>query len=434
METLTLLLFCAALVVCVALNWSILYALAVGLVIFLAYGRRRGYGWRELGSMCLDGVKTARNILVTFLLIGVLTALWRASGTIPAIISYTTPFIQPSVFLLMTFLLNCLVSVLTGTAFGSAATMGVICATLGTAMGVPLVLIGGAVLSGVFFGDRCSPVSTSALLVAELTQTSIFDNIRSMLRTAWLPFVVTSLLYLFVGMATPHTQTSLDLAALFETEFQLHWIALLPALVIFALALGRVPVKWAMGASILSAIPICLLLQRVQPVELLRCALLGYQAREEAVGAMLNGGGVISMVKVAVIVCISSAYSGIFQKTGLLDGLQQAILALSRRITPYGAMLCTGVLASAVACNQTLAIILTHQLCKDAQPSREETAIALEDTAVVAAPLIPWSIAAGVPLASVGAPMVSICFAFFLYLLPLWRLGTELVKVKCKRG
>lgn len=103
METLTLLLFCAALVVCVALNWSILYALAVGLVIFLAYGRRRGYGWRELGSMCLDGVKTARNILVTFLLIGVLTALWRASGTIPAIISYTTPFIQPSVFLLMTF-------------------------------------------------------------------------------------------------------------------------------------------------------------------------------------------------------------------------------------------------------------------------------------------------------------------------------------------
>lgn len=145
-------------------------------------------------------------------------------------------------------------------------------------------------------------MSTSALLVAELTQTSIFDNIRAMLRTSWLPFVVTSLLYLFVGMATPHTQTSLDLAALFETEFQLHWIALLPALVIFALALGRVPVKWAMGASILSAIPICLLLQRVQPVELLRCVLLGYQAREEAVGAMLNGGGVISMVKVAVIV------------------------------------------------------------------------------------------------------------------------------------
>lgn len=425
METMTLVLFCAALVVCVAMNWSILYALGVGLVNFLVYGRRRGYGWRELGKMCLDGVKTARNILITFLLIGVLTALWRASGTIPAIISYTVPFIRPSLFLVMTFLLNCLVSVLTGTSFGSAATMGVICATLGAAMEVPAALVGGAVLSGVYFGDRCSPVSTSALLVSELTQTSIFDNIRGMLRTAWVPFLVSCLVYLVVGMVTPHTQTSLDLAALFETEFHLHWAALLPALVIFALALGRVPVKWAMLASIVSAIPICLILQHLQPGELLRFALVGYQAREEAVGVMLNGGGITSMLKVAAIVCISSAYSGIFQKTGLLDRLQQAIFNLSRRITPYGAMLLTSVFASAIACNQTLAIILTHQLCRDAQPSRETTAISLENSAVVVAPLIPWSIAGGVPLASVGAPTVSLCFACFLYLLPLWRLAVE---------
>ena len=94
-------------------------------------------------------------------------------------------------------------------------------------------------------------------------------------------------------------------------------------------------------------------------------------------------------------------------------------------VTPYGAMLLTSVFASAIACNQTLAIILTHQLCRDAQPSRETTAISLENSAVVVAPLIPWSIAGGVPLASVGAPTVSLCFACFLYLLPLWRLAVE---------
>ena len=92
--------------------------------------------------------QTSRNILITFLLIGVLTALWRAAGTIPAIISYTTPFIRPSVFLLMTFLLNCLVSVLTGTSFGTAVTMGVICATLGAAMEVP---------NRCWWGEQCSP-------------------------------------------------------------------------------------------------------------------------------------------------------------------------------------------------------------------------------------------------------------------------------------
>ena len=292
-------------------------------------------------------------------------------------------------------------------------------------MDIPAALVGGAILSGVYFGDRCSPVSTSALLVSELTQTSIFDNIRGMLRTAWAPFLASCLIYLVVGMATPHTQTSLDLAALFETEFRLHWAALLPALVIFALAVCRVPVKWAMLASIVSAIPIGLFLQQLSPGALLRFALLGYQAREQAVGTMLNGGGVTSMLKVAAIVCISSAYSGIFQKTGLLDRLQQVILDLSHRITPYGAMLTTSIFAAAIACNQTLSIILTHQLCQEAQPSREETAISLENTAVMVAPLIPWSIAGGVPLASASAPTVSICFAFFLYLLPLWRLVVE---------
>jgi AGCS family alanine or glycine:cation symporter len=66
--------------------------------------------------------------------------------------------------------------------------MGVICATMANTMGIDLVLVGGAMLSGVYFGDRCSPVSTSALLVAELTGTNIFQNIKGMIRTALVPF------------------------------------------------------------------------------------------------------------------------------------------------------------------------------------------------------------------------------------------------------
>ena len=57
-------------------------------------------------------------------------------------------------------------------------------------------------------------------------------------------------------------------------------------------------------------------------------------------------------------------------------------------------------------------------------------ALTLEDTAVVLAPLIPWSIAGGVPLASVGAPTASILFSCFLYLLPLWRLVLSLLEKK----
>ena len=145
--------------------------------------------------MSWKGIKTAKNIFITFLLIGMLTALWRAAGTIPSIVSFCVGLMNPSVMIVMAFLLNCLVSVLTGTAFGTAATIGVICMTMAKAMGCKEILTGGAILSGVIFGDRSSPVSTSALLVSELTPTNNFDNIRLMVRTAFVPLILTCAFY-----------------------------------------------------------------------------------------------------------------------------------------------------------------------------------------------------------------------------------------------
>ena len=422
MEWLVLGLFCGGLILCLLLDWSILYALLVGLLLFLLYGRRKGFGWKALLGMALAGVKTVKNILITFLLIGVLTALWRAAGTIPVIVCYAAKLIRPGVFLLMTFLLNAAVSVLTGTSFGTAATMGVICATMGGVMGVPVVLTGGAVLSGVFFGDRCSPVSTSALLVAELTKTSIFDNIRRMVRTALVPFLVSCAVYALLGRLAPHGEGTLDLEALFSREFDLSLWAAIPAAVILVLSLLRVNVKLAMGASILSAVPLCLWLQGCSPLSLLRVALVGFAAADAQVAAMLDGGGVVSMLRVGAIVCLSSSYSVLFQKTGLLDQVKGAIGRLAHRTSPFFATLVTSALAGMVACNQSLTILLVHQLCRELRDDPSDTAIDLEDTAVVVAPLVPWSIAGAVPLSAVGAPGISVLLACYLYLLPIWRL------------
>ncbi|MFR5405620.1 MAG: Na+/H+ antiporter NhaC family protein [Oscillibacter sp.] len=171
-------LFCLALLVCIVLGTNILYALLAGLVIFALYGKKQGFSWKELGKMICSGVKTSASVLLVFPLIGILTAFWRACGTLPFIICCAVDLIRPEILLLMTFLLNCGVSMLTGTAFGTAATMGTICVSVGISMGMDPVLLGGAMLSGVYFGDRCSPVSTSALLVSELTETNIYDNIK----------------------------------------------------------------------------------------------------------------------------------------------------------------------------------------------------------------------------------------------------------------
>lgn len=422
MEWFTLGLFCAGLMFCLAIDQSILFALAFGLLLFLLYGRKKGFSWQQLLQMALEGVKTVKNILITFLLIGILTALWRAGGTIPAIVCYASALIRPSVFLLMTFLLNSCVSVLTGTSFGTAATMGVICATMGTVMGIDLRLSGGAVLAGAFFGDRCSPVSTSALLVAGLTQTDIFDNIRRMLRTGLVPFLVSCLIYTVLGMFTAHTEETMDLWELFRSEFVLHWVLLLPPCVILLLSALRVNVKKAMIASILSAIPLCVLVQHLSLAQLLHIVIFGFQAADESLEPMINGGGILSMIRVAGIVCLSSSYSGIFQKTGLLDNARQAIEHFAGKTSSFAAVLLTSVLTGMIACNQTLTVMLTHQLCEKLEKDASNFANTLEDSAIVVAPLVPWSIAGGVPLSAVGAPSSAILFAFYLYLLPVWRL------------
>ena len=425
MELLVLLLFCAGLLVCVATGWSILYALGAGLALFLLYGRAKGFGWRELLRVALSGVKTVKNILIAFVLIGMLTALWRAAGTIPVIVSYAVRLIHPGIFVLMTFVLNGMISVLTGTAFGTAATMGVICATMGASMGVDPVLVGGAILSGAYFGDRCSPVSTSALLVAELTGTSIFGNIRNMVRTAVVPFVASCAVFLAAGLLSGHEGQVPELGDLFAREFVLSWVALLPAVAILVLSLFRVKVKVAMAVSILVALPIALLVQHTAADQLPQLLVCGFQASDPEVAAMVNGGGIISMVRVGAIVCLSSSYSGIFQKTGLLNGMKKAVGRLVGRVGNYTATLCTAALANMISCNQTLGIMLTHQLCRDTEDDPECLALHLEDSAVVLAPLVPWSIAGAVSLTAAGAPLTGIMAACYLYLLPLWRLITE---------
>ena len=177
MERIPLLLFAAILIASIAAGIPIIIALLAGYAVFFIYALRRGFRPMAILGMSLSGISEARNILIAFALIGMLTATWRCAGTIPSIVCYAFGIVRPSWFLIAAFLINSLISFLTGTSFGSVATMGVICMTMGNALGISPALTGGAILSGIFFGDRCSPVSTSALLVADITKTGIFGNI-----------------------------------------------------------------------------------------------------------------------------------------------------------------------------------------------------------------------------------------------------------------
>lgn len=428
MEVLVLLVFTIVLMLCIMLDVSLVIALSIGYLIFFAYAHLKGHKTKEVIGMSISGVKTVKNMLITFIMIGVVTALWRASGTIPVIICYASRLIHPSVFVMIAFLLNAMVSILTGTAFGTAATMGVICMTMAMTMGINPMFVGGAILAGVYYGDRCSPVSTSALLVSELTKTDLYDNIKGMIRTSIGPTILTCVFYLVLGFFSGGSGATLDVEAMFAKNFELHWILMVPALMILVLATFRVPVRQTLWASIAAAAVLCVVIQKTPVFDLVKIMLLGYESPDPEMAAMMNGGGVASMINTALIVGISSSFAGIFEGTGLLDGLKHHILNLSKKITPYGATMAGSVLMSMIACNQALSTILTSQLCRGVEKDEKKYALDLENTVIVMAPLVPWSIAGAVPLATVGAPLSGIAFAFYLYCLPIWHLVRNLIR------
>lgn len=426
MELITLGLFCLILLVCVIFNVNILVAMFLGLALFLGYGLLKKHSFGSLMKMSFEGLLTAKNILTAFILIGMMTALWRACGTIAVIVVYASRLIRPEIFLLLSFLLNGTISLLTGTSFGSVATMGVICMSVGLAMGVDPLWNAGAILSGIYIGDRNSPVSTCALLVATQTKTDLYRNIRHMAKSSAVPIAVTAVLYVIGGLLLPAGDTTIDVEEGFSREFTLNALCLIPALLILLLAFFKVKVKKTMAASIAAAFLAGLFIQKLPVKELFLTMLRGYEAHHAELSGMINGGGITSMIRTGVIVGVASCYSGIFRGTGLLDPLKSLVEKAAKRLPRFATMLAGGILAPMVACNQTLATMLMVQIFGDLyrEEEREQFALDLADTVVVCSALIPWCIACAVPLSTVGSTPAALLFAFYPYLLPLWRLLT----------
>ena len=128
------------------------------------------------------------------------------------------------------------------------------------------------------------------------------------------------------------------------------------------------------------------------------------------------------MLNVSLIVAISSSYSGIFEGTNILKKLREYIQKIAPKITAFGAVLLTGIVSSGIACNQSLSSIITNQLCRDLLPKKER-AIAMSNTVILVAALIPWSIAMAVPFGAIQVENRAILYGMYLYAVPLWNLG-----------
>ncbi|MFR2965841.1 MAG: Na+/H+ antiporter NhaC family protein [Anaerovoracaceae bacterium] len=125
---------------------STIPALFLGLVVFLAVGRRKGFSLKSMLDMSVGGIKNSLVVIEVMLIIGLITAVWRVSGTITVFVYYGMKIIVPPLFLLITFLLSCVLSYALGTSFGTAGTVGVIFMTLARSGGVDPVMTAGVIM------------------------------------------------------------------------------------------------------------------------------------------------------------------------------------------------------------------------------------------------------------------------------------------------
>ena len=78
------LVFAAAMMLCLlwGAKYAMLVALSIGLLAFFVVALRRGFHAPDLVQMAVKGAKRGLIVVRIFVLIGLLTALWRSGGTI----------------------------------------------------------------------------------------------------------------------------------------------------------------------------------------------------------------------------------------------------------------------------------------------------------------------------------------------------------------
>lgn len=373
--------------------------LAISFILFSIYAKYIGFSWKEVWGFAFEGAQKSMVVVQVMMIIGLLTASWFLSGTIPCLVNIGIRVIRPQLFLLCAFLICAAVSITIGTSFGSVNTLGVVLMVIARGSGVNLAMTAGAIISGVYVGDRCSPMSSSLLLLSTMTKTELYDNVKMCFRTIAVPAGVTVVLYTVLSFFNPMNGNTGNMASDIEKSFVMSPWLLIPILIIFGMCLKRIPIKITMICSIAAAIFLAILIQKVEISRMIHCLLFGFALPEGAPSAeIMKGGGFFSMISTCIVVLLSCMITEILEDTRSLDvfmSKKEETNAFRR----YLKSLAAGAASAAIGCNQTVGIIMTEALREKAYGERKDLlALDMSIAGQIVPVMVPWCIAVYTPI------------------------------------
>lgn len=373
------------------MSWIIIYLFCK--ILRIEFGRIIGGAY--------EAIRVVVPTVCLLMAIGVMIGTWLQSGTIATIIVGGLRLIDPTWLLPLTLLFCAVLSLVTGTSYGSVGSAGVAMMAIGNAMGIHPGMVAGAVICGSMFGDKISPLSDTTNLAPAVAGAKLGDHVRSMLWTTLPPFLISLVLFTILGIRqTSGDYNAGDLNLYIEAlngEFQLGLVTLIPAVLIIVLLLLKVEAIVALGISAVAAGAVSVFWQGASPQSVIQIAYSGYTTGIEngILQTILNRGGMSSMLQYVAIICFAVGMGGMLEKLGVLENILEMIVShIHSDGTLILATLLVGYVVSLISCSQPMAHVLTGRLMaplfRDRKVAPEILSRCLEDAGTLAGPMIPW--------------------------------------------
>ncbi len=407
--------------------------LLLGTALTAALGLYRGMAWSDIQEGIVSAASSAIPVVFIFFLVGMTISTWILSGTVPLLIAIGIDWIGSAAFLPVCCLVCALVSLFTGTSWGTVGTMGLALMAIGGSLAIPPAVTAGAVVSGAWFGDKISPLSDTTNYTAAIAGADLYTHIRNLIPTTLPSLLVALVAYAIIGAAyaTGDTETlaAADISASLSSLFVLNLWVLLPPLVIAFTIARRIPPIPGIFLGVLAASFIAVAVQGASPGDVADAMMNGYvsQTGSPQVDELLSKGGMMSMMWVISLVIIALAFGGALERTGCLEAIVLRLLgALRGRAQMLAGALLTA-LGFNLASNAFVAYTIPGRIFGDAfrQEGLAPAALSrvMEDGATMSAPLIPWNSGGVFVAGALGVPTVLYApFAFANWLAPLFSL------------
>ena len=411
------------------ISWGFVPHLSLLTVILglMMFGLFRGIGFEAMQNKMIGGVSQGMGAIYLFSCIGLLVSALMMSGAIPTLIYYGFNVLSPSMFYLSAFVLASVIGVALGSGFTTCATVGVAFLGMADAFGASPAIVAGAVVSGALFGDKMSPLSDTTSIAASIVGVDLFDHIKNMLYTTIPAWVISAVLFVILSGSDAG-----DLSKITALQEQLvasglvHGYALLPFLVLVALAVMRINAIYTISATIVVAIIITFTHSSPSLADLGGWFYKGYKPAENLnlgdVASLVSRGGLESMFFTQILVILALSLGGLLQGLGvlpaLLDGVRHLLTKASRGVA---AAALTSLGINVLVGEQYLSLLLSGNAFlaeyKRLGLHPKNLARTIEDAGTVINPLVPWGVYGGFLSGVFGMAVVDyLPYAFFCYL------------------